>query len=169
MNLGQLAEGAPQWGNLLAEYAGTQFDLLRPDCSLVEAARLARGHLAYLATPYSKLVLNDDLEWDRGQSLDLVLRAARWASLFALEGVTAISPIVQAGEMCHSRLEGDLDPLDHVFWTKWCAPLLAASRILLVPPVPGWDQSQGIWFETCTALSRNVRVCLIAPEQGGLS
>lgn len=150
----------PDWPRLSAAYPGNV--LLHVDCPLSDVASRVRGDLVYLATPYSRLVADGSGGWDRGLSLLLGTRAARWARALALEGVTAVSPIVMAVEICHADVEGLLDPLDDAFWSRWCQPLLSASAAVVVPPMVGWDQSAGVWREACWALRHNVPVYLIA-------
>lgn len=127
-------------------------------------ARL-RGRLVYLATPYRCIAVGGDGAWDVARSLDAGLAAARWARDLAADGCTAISPIVQAVEMIHADRIGLLDPLDGDFWESWCRPLLAASAAVIVPPIPGWRDSAGIWREVREALHWQKRVFLIA--EGG--
>lgn len=141
--------------------------LLRRDAGLADVISHARGRLAYLATPYSKNALCDCGAWRPGASLEAAVRAARWAKVLAAEGVTAVSPIVQAVEMVHADLSNMLDPLDAVFWEGWCRPLLAASGVVIVPPIQGWKDSEGIWGEVCAALRSNSGVFLIREGEGG--
>ena len=84
--------------------------LLRPDAGLGDVINHSRGCLSYLATPYSKLARDDDGAFSSAGSLECAARAARWARLLALEGITAVSPIIQAVEMVHvnpGRKRGD--------------------------------------------------------------
>lgn len=150
---------APDWSAVdLGAMAAA--GLLVRDASLDAAAARVQGRLVYLATPYTKLVETPG-GWDRNASLECAVRAARWARALALRGCTAISPIVQAVEMVHAGPDVALDPLDDPFWTAWCRPLLAACHVIVVPPVPGWDESRGVWLEALTALSSNRQVVLI--------
>lgn len=149
------------WGHpALDVYADA--GLLQRDADLADVISHARGRLAYLATPYSKVALCDCDAWHQGISLEAAVRAARWAKVLAAEGVTAVSPIIQSVEMVHADLADMLDPLDAVFWEGWCRPLLAASGVVIVPPIPGWKDSEGIWVEVCAALRSNRRVFLIS-------
>lgn len=132
------------------------------DAKLDEVVNLCKNRLCYLATPYTKIAQHDDGEFDPTESLDCATRAARWARLFALEGVTAVSPIIQSVEMVHSEfLEQSLDPLDVQFWEQWCFPLLRQSEAIIVPPVGGWDTSDGIWGEVRYALMSGRKVVTI--------
>ena len=140
--------------------------LFHRDAGLADVISHARGRLAYLATPYSKIALCGCGAWHQGASLEAAVRAARWAKVLAAEGVTAVSPIVQAVEMVHADLADMLDPLDEVFWEGWCRPLLAASEVVIVPPIPGWQESEGIWIEVCAALRSNRRVFQIGEGEG---
>lgn len=141
------------------------------DARLADVVQRCRGRLAYLATPYTKVSVFEDGEWSPTESLECAVRAARWGRLLALEGVTAVSPVIQAVEMVHADfIEQQLDPLDASFWMDWCRPLLNASGVVIVPPVPGWDNSDGIWEEVRAALMFNRPVFLIRPgeEFGGV-
>jgi len=77
-----------------------------------------------------------------------------------MRGVTAVSPIVLADGMCHATEH--LDPLDVRFWTRWCAPILAAARAVVVPDIPGWSRSEGVWHEVREALGRSLPVHVYA-------
>ena len=95
--------------------------LLRSDARLGDVISHSRGCLSYLATPYSKLARDDDGAFSSAGSLECAARAARWARLLALEGITAVSPIIQAVEMVHvDVIDPQLDPLDERFWEGWC-------------------------------------------------
>ena len=144
--------------------------LLHRDATLAEVITHARGRLCYLATPYSRVALDEYGAWDPYASVDCAVPAAKWACLLALEGVTAVSPIIQAVEMVsYDYPAQQLDPLDGRFWEGWCRPLLAASDVIIIPPITGWAESEGIWHEACAALRSNRRVYLIrdGEEFGG--
>lgn len=143
-----------------------QAGLFHRDARLADIVAHCRGRLSYLATPYTKLARYDDGEFDPTESLECAMRAARWARLFALEGVTAVSPIVQAVEMVHADfVDQRLDPLDVYFWEGWCRPLLNAAGAVIVPPLSGWDGSDGIWAEVREALSAQRPVFLVRPGE----
>lgn len=143
--------------------------LLHVGAGVDVVARHARGRLVYLATPYSREAVTVAGAWNFGRSVEVVVRAARAARGYALAGVSAVSPVVMAGEMCHADHAcggaAVLDPLDAVFWERWCRPLLHSSAALAVPALPGWAQSRGIWREVLWALERNVPVFV---EAGGV-
>lgn len=150
----------PDWAWLKATYPGGV--LLQVDCRFMDVVRHLCGRMAYLATPYTKSVLDEDLQWDRGRSFDIEARTARWSRAFAIEGVTVVSPIVLACAICHADVEGHLDPLDDAFWSRWCQPMLSASGAVVIPAMDGWDVSRGVWREACWALRHNVPVYLVA-------
>ena len=162
----------PDWGSPHIVRFG-QSELLNLDASLADVVSHARGRLCYLATPYSKIALCDRGAWHQGASLEAAAHAARWAKALAVEGVTAVSPIVQAVEMIHGDLADMIDPLDAVFWEGWCRPLLMACDVVIVPPIPGWAESQGIWREVWAALYSHrypsPRVFLIGEGEGAVS
>ncbi|MCU0909815.1 MAG: DUF1937 family protein [Rhodobacteraceae bacterium] len=149
------------WGKLLA---------LRPSHLILGAdpGHVARrvGGQVYLATPYTRRVVDVAGAYDPDLNLSLMFEAAWEARRLAQLGVTAISPIVQAAGMValHRPRHGarPLDPLDAEFWTRWCAPVLAASEAVVVPDLPGWADSAGVLHEVKTALGRNKPVYLYA-------
>lgn len=149
----------PNWSLLLGAAARGELPLVHAGATPAQVAREVAG-IAYLATPYSKVVLDADGCWDLRLSLEAMARAARASGVLARAGITALSPIVLAAEMCHCDHCGQrlLDPLDAAFWTRWCAPLLDAARAVVVPDIRGWDRSDGIWHEVITALGRNLPV-----------
>ena len=104
--------------------------------------------------------MDDAGHWSLAKSALAATRADRHAARLAMRGVTAVSPIVQAASMCHATAH--LDPLDARFWTRWCAPILAASRAVVVPDIPGWSRSEGVWHEVREALGRSLPVHVYA-------
>ncbi|WP_170335014.1 DUF1937 family protein [Ruegeria arenilitoris] len=148
----------------LAEFEDSA--LLRRDATMADLVSRSRSRLCYLATPYTKLAQHSDGGFCPTKSVEASVKAARWSRLLALEGVTAVSPIVQAVEMINADIiNQQLDPLDEKFWELWCRPLLRASAVVIVPPIPGWDQSEGVWHEVRQALLSQVQVILIKPGQ----
>lgn len=157
---GILASGPIDWPALAGSAeAGV---LLHLDVSIEQVASCCRGRLNYLATPYSLQVLDEFGVFSGHLSCLMQMRAARWSRAFAVLGVTAVSPIVQAVDLMMCDHEGAIDPLDDAFWTRWCAPMLAKSEAVIVPPIEGWQESRGVWFECVTALRRAVPVYLLA-------
>lgn len=154
---------APDWtGDALAPFEGV---LLRRGLTVQEVARIAPGGPLYLATPYSKLAVDERQRWDVARSAEAQAHATRWARRFARLGVSAFAPITLSGDIVHHAyadhvdpessqyLPGsDIAPLDSERWEAWCRPFLQVSSALAVPPVPGWDQSAGIWREACNML-----------------
>lgn len=140
------------WDTLLRS-ASLWPGLLHTGASPESVARVGSG-LRYLATPYSRLVRDPRSgQWSRVRSEEMVRHAALHAADLAGCGVTAVSPIVQSGVMCHGA--SVLDPLDEAFWGRWCQPLLEACTAVVVPDIPGWRQSLGVWREVVWALDRN--------------
>lgn len=155
-----LPSGAvPDWPALVATVPSVI--LRRADPARI--ARDCRSRQMYLATPYTRVVQDENGAWCAERSGLAGLEAARWLARLAVLGVSAVSPILQAVEMVGSGVEPDLDPLDEDFWTRWCAPLLQASGGVIVPPLPGWDRSRGVWHEARAALSANQPVYLVEP------
>lgn len=142
----QLMRMAPVWPGLLHLGATAE-----------SVARAASGQV-YLASPYTLQVIDPRTgRWSRARSRTLAAAAALHAGLLARRGVTAVSPIVLSAAMCHLPAT-ELDPLDERFWAGWCQHLLAVSRAVVVPDIPGWRQSLGVWREVIWALERNMPV-----------
>lgn len=149
----------PAWGALMNVRDWGKDPLIHFGQTPEMVARKAAG-LIYVATPYTKLAVDDAGRWSQVESLVAAERAARASCRLAALGLTAISPIVQAAAMCHASAA--LDPLDVVFWPRWCAPLLSRSSAVVIPDLPGWDQSDGIWHEAREAVGMNKPVFVYA-------
>lgn len=139
----------PNWGVLLDAAARGDLPNLHTRATPELVARDLAGQVVYLATPYSLMTILGG-EWNYPRSCVMLDRAAGQAARLAALGVTALSPIVQSASMCH--VSRSLDPLDNVFWARWCAPLLAASAAVVVPAIQGWRSSLGVWAEVTVAL-----------------
>lgn len=155
------------WAMLSGLYSGS--GLLMLDAAFEDVLRHARSSLAYLATPYSKEVLDARGQWSAVRSELLGHEAATWAGHLAVNGVSAISPIIQSSWMVSADFAHNIDPLDDVFWINWCRPLLVKADLIIIPPLNGWDRSRGIWHEVWQALHNNKPVLQIRPgtEFGG--
>lgn len=149
----------PDWDWLRREYPGDV--LLHVEMPVDRVAALAGERQAYLATPYSLEVMNDDMQWDVGLSADIEFQTSQWVSEFAAQGVLTVSPILLACAACFADFNRRLDPLDDAFWSRCCQPLLVASGHVIVPPMQGWQRSRGVWREVCWALQSNVPVWLV--------
>lgn len=112
----------------------------------------------YLATPYTRRVAPGGA-FQLRRSRAVADEAAALALFLARRGVSAVSPIVQAHAMVavlHGRVYDRAlaeFALDAAFWTRWCRPLLEASRAVYVPELAGWDESDGIAHEIAAALA----------------
>ena len=158
---------AIDWGAAGLE-AYAEVGLFIKDAKLDEISNHCKHRLCYLATPYTNLVTGDEGQFDNMASLNCAARAGRWAHLFAVMGLTAISPVIQASEMLMADYTSEaLDPLDTKFWETWCFPLLRQSEVVVVPPILGWDLSHGIWFEVRHALASGKKVVTIFHGEGG--
>ena len=153
------------WDALEARHAGT--DLVKR-CTVEGAALLVRGP-AYLATPYTRLVTDQAGRFDFALSWIAASRAALVMDALVRHGVSAWSPIVQAHAMIRvgrtfrpgPSWHDPLDPLDVGFWENWCRPWLDAAAVVIVPDLPGWQQSDGVWAEAHVALARQRKVLLL--------
>jgi len=112
----------------------------------------------YLATPYTKRSTNFNGDF----CLDSAGRAAgdaeAWAGWFAAHGVSVDCPISEGHRATMAGrfvgldgrvqiLEYDLDPLDVDFWAAWCAPRIERADCMVIPPIYGRGDSQGIAAE----------------------
>lgn len=149
------------WIDLAAAYQPA--GLLSVNTPFIDALARCRGKMVYLATPYSREVLNYDGRWCPVRSDAMAFEAAKWAAHCAVNGVAVVSPVVQAVAMVNADIADAIDPLDEKFWTVWCAPLLHACGAVIVPPIAGWDRSRGVFHECSAALRRNIAVHLIRP------
>lgn len=150
----------PGWAPLAARYG-----LLRFASGLSDvAARAPRHRPLYLATPYSKRVLDDAGQWDAHLSMLCALEAAVIAADLLRRGVTAVSPIAQAHLMVRAVIDGPqrIDPMDQALWGDWCAPLLAGCGAVFVPDLPGWAASVGVLAEVTETLASNRPVFIAA-------
>lgn len=124
-----------------------------------------RWSCIYLATPYSREVVDDGGHWQGVQSANLAARAARWSALLALRDITALSPIVLAHAMVTIGGTGAIDPLDQGLWRDWCQRILNSSRAIVVPGLAGCERSRGIWREITWGLQNGVSVYVL--KDGG--
>lgn len=159
-----LPSAAPDWP--LFHQHHLRSGIVRKDASVQDCIASCRGRLAYLATPYSRIAVNAAGDWCPIRSEAAGFKAALWAARLARGGVTVVSPIAQAAAMVGVDLGRGLDPLDDAFWTKWCAPMLNACSAVIVPPIAGWQHSDGIWHEVCRSVRCNVPVWLLKDETG---
>lgn len=146
------ADRGPAWGAIMKVRDWGDDRLIHFGATPGSVARSTSG-LVYLATPYSKIAVDRAGRWSLVESMCASERAAKAAARLTALGITAVSPIVQAAAMCHASHA--LDPLDAVFWTRWCAPLLDACQAVVIPDIAGWDRSEGVWIEAREAVAQN--------------
>lgn len=163
-----VADSGPDWGHLRASYGASS--LLREGCTVSETAGIGSGRVVYLATPYSREVIDQNGNWNRDLHQSVVNVAGFWSWRLSYEGATAISPIVCADHIQkNGRCSGKGPrPLDDAWWSMWCLPLMRAAGCFAIPPIPGWDRSRGVWREACWALEHGVPVCLISSPGKGV-
>lgn len=156
-----LVHSAVDWAGLAARYA---FDggLLDLRASIVDVSRRLEGRQVYLAAPFSKQVVDPysgRFETWRGDAV--VQEAARWSAMLSANRVTAVSPVVLSSAMLGADMGGVLDPLNSGFWRNFCAPILASSSAVIVPPIAGAMDSEGVFYAAAYALRRNTRVMVM--------
>ncbi len=155
---------APDW-SALHGYEG--LTLYRDVAVRALALRFA-SRVVYLATPYSLRVVDDNGSWCPARSTGAAADAARWAWRLTRAGLSVVSPVMLAAQMLQCEYDEDrrhadaIGPLDHQAWESWCLPILSAAGVVAIPPLPGWDESMGVWREAEVALAANKPVCVLA-------
>ncbi|MGV8987794.1 MAG: DUF1937 family protein [Cypionkella sp.] len=137
---------------------------------------IGKGRFVYLATPYSKRVVDRMGKWSLGLSGKASAEASVQVGLLKDAGVSAFSPIVLSAEVVHAtlnpfRVQAEPaprhDPLDAKAWMDWCLPFLWCARAMVIPAIDGWDQSDGIKFEVMEAIAAGLPIIVYA-EGGNL-
>lgn len=105
----------------------------------------AGGRVCYLATPYAKMSCKD-----RAAGY-----ASTWQTILGEKGYTAISPIVQGHCMGVDWTQDE--------WMAWCKPMLHACGAVVVPPIQGRQESDGIALEMQWAHAANMPVIWLGP------
>lgn len=156
----------PDWDWLRLRYCG--MNLLHCDADLLAVSRVMRGRWGYLATPFTGPVVQGG-RYRSAHADVLASEAAHWALWGAVNRMTLISPVVNSMAMLAQDLGGTCDPLDRDFWQSWCLPLLNGCGGVVVPPMAGWDRSDGVWRACCHALRHNTRVFLLRADLSALA
>lgn len=159
------------WGPILAAAARGDLPGVAVGQSAASVAKSFGGRQpVYLATPYSRECLDVLDVWSQEESDRMAHRASIAAAHLLAVGVTALSPIVQAVGMVNAtgvvqvqngrkvRFFPAINPLDAAMWVRWCQPLLNVCGAMVVPDIPGWDQSAGVWSEVQFAVARQIPV-----------
>lgn len=154
-----MSAALPGWAPMIARHGNV---LLHFGAGMdVVAARAPRGRPVYLASPYSRRVLDAGGLWDSHLSMICALEAAEEAAGLMQMGVTALSPIAQAHLMVMAR-PLSIDPMDQAAWGDWCRPMLSACGAVFVPDLPGWAASVGVCGEVSDALTQCKQVFIAA-------
>lgn len=123
----------------------------------------------YLATPYTKECTDVLGAWSYDLSRAMGRRAETAMADLQACGVSAIAPvaarvgIIHAGGAFMGAARGGVqfkphcDPLA-AFWSHWRMPFLNVCGAVVVPAIPGWDHSEGIWADVQHAFARNIPV-----------
>lgn len=121
------------------------------------AASIAGGcaGTAYLATPYVEGVTQGG-RWRFEKSIEIEVRAAHVQHQLLRAGCCSVSPVVQWAAMAQAALALDrrerIDPLDAVAWALFAGRLRAVCGLVVVPDLPGWQQSAAVWADVVWAL-----------------
>jgi hypothetical protein len=163
------------WGPVLAAAGRGDLPLIRTGCTAASVGQaVGGGRPVYLATPYSRQVIDHAGEFCHEKSVHQMMLAARVSAGLLSVGVTALSPIVLSAAMVHAcgafrgnakgrvAFVSSLDPLDADLWARWCQPLLNVCAAVVVPDFPGWDRSDGIRAEVEWAVLHNLPVFVFA-------
>jgi hypothetical protein len=163
----------PDWTGLLTDPAwrARLSPLLHLGSDPARVARHAASGVQYLATPYSRQVVDGDGRWCSLRSGVVAGLAAVEAERLRAVGVSAISPVVLADRMVRDggvarHAPPVADPLDAAAWERWCRPLLFVSASVVVPDLPGWSSSRGVWREVIFALAHQRPVFVYASGEG---
>lgn len=124
------------WRRLRNSAGGT--GLLRENVLLADVAEDAKGCLACLATPYAG--------FDGGPVLAADVAVA-WMGMLARAGIYPLCPAFMASE-AGLKVE---DPEGAV----------RNAELVIVPVLPGWQRSAGVWQAAFLALERNKPVYLL--------
>lgn len=161
MSISQRMPDRPDWEWLRMRHGGA--NLLRFDADLLDVARVMQGRVGYLATPFSGVVAAGG-RFSRARAEAAAEDAALWCLWGAANRLTLVSPVVCSMAMIARDLSGTLDVMDGDFWRSWGQPLLRTCGGVVVPPVPGWQASVGVWRAACHALRYNSPVFLLRAD-----
>lgn len=135
----------PDWGGL--RRAGVP-GLLSLGVFLSDLSAGERWRCAYLATPYH--------EYDGGPVLAAEM-AEEWRSQIEGYGVAVVSPAVMSQRIVDRR--GAFNSIATAL-PRW-STLLAGADLVIVPPMPGWDQSRDVWCAARAALEAQTPVFVL--------
>lgn len=111
---------------------------------------------AYLATPYVEGATQGG-RWRFERSIEIEIRAAHVQHQLLRAGCCALSPVVQWAAMSQAALALDrkarIDPLDPQAWALFSGQLRGVCDLVVVPDLPGWQQSSAVWADVVWALS----------------
>jgi len=105
--------------------------------------------LAYLACPYT------------GDSNQQMIRkdVATWFAAELAREYAVYSPLTH-GCALEKHLPEHISN-DHGFWMTQCMPILAASDVMLILPIPGWRASKGVQMEILAADKWGIDIAMI--------
>ena len=133
--------------------------LLWFDQNLQDVKRHAAGRLAYMATPY--------IEFEAGREQAAAV-AEQWERVLVALGLQIAAPAVRSWRYEQARIDhaaslNPLQPEKAPALPNWWA-MLQACQLMIVPPVPGWDQSVDVWNAAGKAVRCNMPIMLIGGE-----
>lgn len=112
-----------------------------------EALDLPHGEIVYVATPIRQYLA-------RGEAGQCVQLAAEWQAWLLSEGLSPVCPVLLTVPPLLAR--GDdhvglmLQAMEHDWWMRRCLPWMDACNACVVPPITGWQMSEGAWQEAMT-------------------
>lgn len=109
--------------------------------------------MCYLAAPYSHA--------DASVVEDRMVQVSRAQAALIKQGLLVYTPL-----SAHYLLEYEDLPGDWAYWQRYGEALLTACDNLVLLPLPGWEQSQGVTAEL--ALARKLKIpCFQYQAAGG--
>ncbi|MCL4069019.1 DUF1937 family protein [Pseudomonas sp. GX19020] len=159
-----LSVGRIDWGAVMMP-KGRWSALVETDTAPARVAQYASGQI-YLAAPYPLAVRGRQAEWKPALSERIALLAAREILRLMQLGVSAVCPVQMRAGMCIASPLVDEPPpaLDPHVWQDWAIPMLAVSRMVVVPDIPGWSVCPEVWATAVWALNRNIPLHIYAGE-----
>ena len=140
----------PDWGWL--RRTGVP-GLLSLDAALEDLAVCGKWRSAYLATPYH--------EYDGGPVLAAEM-AEEWRCQIEAFGLAVICPAVLSQRIVDRRGAFNAIQADLPSWSA----LLVRAELVIVPPMPGWDQSRDVWCAVRAALEAQTPVHVLGVPHG---
>lgn len=145
-------DGPPDWNDLGRDFTSSMFF---DGISIKDLKKRIVADLCFLALPYR----------DHGpcQRNEMSAAAVRWSRRLLPE-VSTFSPIAIASS-CRLHIPGPAEPDgEAALWPRLCAKVYTWTGPVIIPPVPGWEDSQELYQIAGTALCAQRPVFVIKEE-----